>query len=130
MAYEIQQTRADAEKAAQIKGCVCRVPKANELFLDIDSADALEAFFKLFASFKATEDEAEYELTPSPSGRPGRYHVVVDLGRPVNSPLERITLQAVLGSDPMRELLNWRRLVAGVPHDANNILFELPAGAE
>jgi hypothetical protein len=107
MTYEIQQTREEAEKAAAVKGCVCKRAAANELFLDIDSYEALDNFDRLFASFMAEEPAAEYVVTPS------------------LEPLEKILLQAVLGSDPMRELLNWRRLVNDVPHDANNILFEL-----
>lgn len=37
---------------------------------------------------------------------------------------ERVMLQALLGSDPMRELLAWRRLQLGAESDSISCFFE------
>lgn len=108
---------------AAAKGCVCRSPGDNQLFIDLDSRDAIRRFERLFKAFRDHE-ACTYTMTQSPGGLPGHVHVVVNLERDVDSPLEQLALQAFLGSDPMRELLNWRRLESGVPHEANNMLFE------
>ena len=63
-----------------------------------------------------------YLVRPSPSGRPGRHHVVVTMPRPV-SPMERIALQAILGSDPIREMLSWFRIERGI--EEPTIFFEI-----
>jgi hypothetical protein len=69
-------------------------------------------------------------MTTSPSGEPGHAHVVVTLERPVRDMRERIMLQALLGSDPMRELLSWRRLEDGADEDAISLFFERIPGTQ
>jgi hypothetical protein len=56
---------------------------------------------------------------PSPSRAPWHYHITVTLGRKLSN-LERIALQSVAGSDPMRELMSFRRACRG---DSDPTLF-------
>jgi hypothetical protein len=50
--------------------------------------------------------------------------VVVTLDRPVRDACERVMLQALLGSDPMRELLSLERIQNGSDDDAVSVFFE------
>ena len=100
-----------AAEQAKAKGCKVVVPKSNELFVDIDCEEDLERSRKYLVHIQRME-KCSYRITESPSGRPGRYHVVVTLERDVE-PMERILLQALLGSDRVREVLSWQRLRRG-----------------
>lgn len=44
----------------------------------------------------------------SPSGK--GLHIIITLDRPTSSPTETVALQAILGSDPMREAYNLTRV--------------------
>lgn len=101
-----------AEQQAKDRGCEIVLPQANELFIDIDSWQDHQTFLEISrmlrdqgTSFLVTREE------PSKSGG-DRYHLVVELDRDV-TPLERICLQAILGSDRKREALSWLRLQSG-----------------
>lgn len=120
----LRRTLAEAEVVAAAKGCVIRLPKTNELFLDIDSEAAAAESRRLIKVMYAHDQITADTWTPSPSGKPGRWHVVVVFHREVRDEYERVMLQAVLGSDPMRELLSWRRLGLGVGADAVSLFFE------
>jgi hypothetical protein len=127
----LHRTRADAEKIASLKGCTVREPAPDQLFLDIDSEEQAARCRRLIATMDRTGLIADRpRWSPSPSGEPGHYHVVVDLSRNVVDMRERILLQALLGSDPMRELLSWRRLEDGAPDDAISLFFERIPGTE
>lgn len=107
------------EKAAKL-GLVVRYPTERELFIDIDSTEALERFAELLAIFHEHRDaDASHKRTPSPSGKPGHFHVVVTLTAPVKDQRERIIMQALLGSDTKRELIAY--LV-----DSRSCFFEKP----
>lgn len=116
----------EADDAKRLRECAERGlvivrPEPDELQVDIDSAQQLALFH---AHAKRLGDlVASFKVTPSPSKRPDRHHVTVKLSRAVRDARERVLLQAVLGSDPMRELLSYLRLEAGVG-DAT-IFFEL-----
>jgi hypothetical protein len=56
----------------------------------------------------------KWDDTPSRGGLPKR-HITVYLGRAISS-LERLALQAMLGSDRIRELLGFVRLQRGELH--------------
>jgi hypothetical protein len=84
-------------------------PEPNELFVDIDSEVAMRRFTRTVRHLVGVS----YVVRPSPSLRPGRYHVVVTMPRRVTA-LERIALQAILGSDPTREMLSWLRRARGI----------------
>ena len=126
----LHRTRADAEKIASLKGCTVREPAANELFLDVDSIEAWANCKRLIASMQPTGLISDWKFSASPSGLLGHVHVVVGLSRPVRDMRERIMLQALLGSDPMRELLSWRRLEDGADEDAISLFFERIPGTE
>ena len=134
MAYTgCDDTREDLERIAASRGCYLRTPLDHELFLDIDSAQALEQFEKLWKVFIAHcrhvgHSDPTKEITPSASGEPGHYHIVIRLGWRVSA-LERVMLQACLGSDPMRELLSWRRANEDSEEDVITVFFEKLEGA-
>lgn len=118
----MSDTGRDPEEKAKDLGLVVRYPASNELFVDIDSEEQSKAFddlFKIFCehywgdiveltleeSVGAEQPPPVFTRTPSPSGKPGRYHVVVTLPRDVPTQKERIIWQALLGSDTKREAL-------------------------
>ena len=107
-------TYAQCMDEADKRGLDVRVPKNNELFIDIDSEE-LTTFHRQLAVFLKRTDAA-WSVRPSPSGKPYHVHIVVTLTKRTVTNGERILLQAVLGSDPMRELLSWERIGIGDPH--------------
>jgi hypothetical protein len=118
-----------AEEKAREKGLVCVMPKPNELFIDIDSALAYETFQAGYALLREGGQQVEIvRETPSPSGKPWRKHIVIDLRRTVKSEIERIALQAILGSDLKREALSWLHLQSGTTDVSR--LFEKPQPVE
>ncbi len=109
-----------AVEKAKALGCTVVFPKPNELFLDIDTEASMRRFVRGVSRLR----RVSYVVRSSPSGLPGRYHIVVTMPRPV-SPLERIALQAMLGSDLTRELLSWMRIQRGI--DEPTLFFERQA---
>lgn len=115
------RTLGEAEALAKARGCVIVYPKPNELFIDVDSAADMVAFEKSFEILKKEWPESKVvRKTSSSSGRPWRFHFVVDMGCSL-SELERIALQACLGSDRTRELLSFIRW--DVDHDPSPTIF-------
>lgn len=103
-----------AEEKAAAKGLQCILPHPSMLFIDIDDAESRVRLSKALVTLQTTHPEIRIVREgPSQSGAPGRCHVVVDIGRPVVSELERVALQAILGSDPVREALSWMHLQQG-----------------
>jgi len=108
-----------AFKDAEAKGCIVVTPAANELFVDIDSQEAMFVFQRTWAIVREKENLGpnQYRQTPSPSGEPFHYHIVIELRRDLPpggaGMCERILLQCLLGSDPMREALSWKRVGLG-----------------
>lgn len=117
-----------AEEAAKAKGLVVELPDDNELFVDIDDAVSLETFHKqvqVLNSFRP----CTWKLRPSPSGKPDRWHATVTLaeaGAQLTA-IERIALQACLGSDRLHELLSLRALHRG--DNEPTCFFEKPEPA-
>lgn len=107
-----------ARKALSMSQVVV-VPADNELFVDIDTEEGFERFMALIPKL----DCVSYTVRRSPSLRPGRHHIVVRLRRSV-TPIERIAYQAILGSDPIREILSCRRIDRGIAQPT--IFFERP----
>jgi hypothetical protein len=119
-----------AEEKAAAKGLECILPKPSELFVDIDDQASADRFQRAFDTLKGNN---RYELrvvrsTPSQSGDPYRSHIVIDLGRPVINEVERVALQAILGSDPVREALSWMHLQQGTTNVSR--FFEKPQPAQ
>jgi hypothetical protein len=115
---------ARRKKACEERGLVVVKPKPDELFVDVDSFEALGVCAVHVERLKTLVVSSK--RTPSPSGKPGRFHVVVKLSRPVKDDFERISLQALLGSDVTRELLSWLRASAGVADPT--VFFEKAEG--
>jgi len=89
-------------------------PEENQLQIDIDSEEA-KAIFSDRIQRISRWVKCEYKIQPSKSGEPGHYHIYVDTDR-VFSQTERVLVQLLLGSDPIRELLSWARIVTNDPH--------------
>jgi hypothetical protein len=121
---EIRSDLAEAE--AKERGCVVVKPKANELFVDIDDDFMLEHFNRNIEVLRRSH-KIRVRRTPSPSGEPAHFHIVVTLDRDVQ-PMERILLQSCLGSDPMREILSWQRLQCG--DECPTLFFEKAEAAQ
>ena len=91
------------------------LPDNNQLLLDIDNdydrgvfeqnRDIIDTFYGILSTSEG----------PSRSGKSGKRHIIVTLRTPV-SPLERIALQAILGSDRRREAHSIRRLAQSDPN--------------
>lgn len=119
------KTPVQTEERADERGMEIRYPKANELFVDIDSARDFARFKTMVEMLGRIEPVKGWTDTPSASGGQHR-HITVTLGRTV-SDFERIALQAMLGSDLKRELLSFEQLKTGVnPHPT--VFFEPKAG--
>ena len=92
------------------KGWKVVLPQLTEIFIDIDNSADYAKFYELFPTLQEFLPLAKIVRdTPSPSGAEGHRHIVVDLCEHTTD-LERVLLQAVLGSDRKRELLAWQRI--------------------
>lgn len=118
-----RRTRSAVEARAQELGLVVRYPEPNELFIDIDDKPSLERFCKQWKIFQESGIATAYHSRKSPSGLRDRWHITVTLSRELIA-TERILLQALLGSDPKRELLSWLQLQLGA--EVTTCLFERP----
>jgi hypothetical protein len=98
----------DPYEVADELGLEVLVPKADELFIDIDT-DAQAAQLDRQLAVLASNKVHATVTRMGPSRTAGHLHAVVKLDREV-TPTERILLQAVLGSGPKRELLSWLRI--------------------
>lgn len=112
----------NATAAATAKGLVVVVPKANELFVDIDDEES-RTLFEARIGIVVDVIPCTWVMRPSPSGLPGHFHVTVTLPLEVTA-IERIALQACLGSDRLHELLSWRALMRG--SSMPTLFFERP----
>lgn len=121
--YDFNPTKQkSAEVKAQERGLVIVYPSAYELQIDIDSPEDLARFNHSAKQLDGFQIIKDWKIHKSPSGVLGHYHVTVRLRNDV-TPIERIFLQALLGSDVKRELLCWREL-ARFPEDRTTLFFE------
>lgn len=110
------------DRLAKEHGCTVEVATDDVLLLDLDSAEAVGTFITRIRYARSRGIPlGRYELMPSRnSATKGSQHARVHLEQP--TPLrERILLQALLGSDPTRELLCYARARDGV--EPNIVLF-------
>lgn len=90
-------------------------PEADELQLDFDTEEQYQYFLKVQDVMKKYISEPRsIEWHASRSGLPKR-HVTVKLERDIDDK-ERVLLQVLFGSDPMRELLSYVQVLIGDPH--------------
>jgi hypothetical protein len=116
---QILYSEKDARNFARLRGKDIRFPAENELFIDIDNTYWLQKYrtaveiiksdkFNQYLNIKIVDEV----FTKSPGGGKDAYHVVVTLDKAVDG-FERLLLQALMGSDPVRELLGLVELKAG-----------------
>ena len=108
VAYDFTRNR---EEQAEAKGCIIVYPKSTELQLDIDTDVDYDRF--LAASTNLGEFITDIQIRPSASGGPHK-HITLTIESEFLSPLEKIALQFMLGSDFIRESLSALRVVRGV----------------
>ena len=101
--------------------CDIRLPADNELFVDIDSEDAWKQFEHVWPVMKK-HYAMRYKSTPSRSGLPKR-HVVITLASDKHTLLEKIAMQAALGSDGRRETIS---IVRALAREDNVVVFFEP----
>lgn len=93
----------------------------NQLQIDIDSNTALAFFRKQWVIFNSRMSAygklqtSMLAIEPSPSGKPGRWHITITFPFARLTDTDRIALQACLGSDRTRELLSMCRCLNGSP---------------
>lgn len=127
-AYPVQPFRDNAERDAMASAVGCYAIEATdqELFLDLDSEEAHDHFLEFWPDFCGIfGTDGDYKESWSRSGSPKR-HITVIL--PVPVPLvQRIAFQAILGSDPKREMLAMSR---AQKTEKNVVLFFEPIKKE
>ncbi len=96
-------------KAAEL-GLEVVIPAANVLTVDIDSPNVSPTFYKVLRNIENYFTVTKVIWTRSNSGN---LHAYVTLSEPLND-LEKIILQSILGSDPLRELFSLARLKKGL----------------
>ncbi len=118
--YELTLDKAESNAAA--RGLVVVHPTEHEIFVDLDNDAALERFESMLPKLREHVTVESVQVTPSASGLPHRHAVVMLKG--TVTPMERLLLQAILGSDPVRELLGFARERAGIK--TSSLFFEKP----
>lgn len=115
MPYDFQDIKSSlAQMEAESLGCTVLVPQANQLFIDLDDIDGNNWFNLNVGKIEEQLGPLTIEWLPSPSGAECHHHVVVTVSRNL-SDIERIAMQAFLGSDRKREALSWVRLINDDP---------------
>jgi hypothetical protein len=117
----------DPHAEAAKNGCVVVEPKEDELFIDLDSEEAVKNFERQFEKLETLMDFKNLEgiVIQSKSGPP-HYHAKVIIPNQdfTLNEWKRLSLQVFLGSDLEREKLNMLRLF--LTGQALNLFFEQP----
>ena len=103
---------ADVEAVAAARGCYVWNSDDNILQLDIDSREDLDFAVMQIQRMKAHGEIGVLDMQVLESQN-GNWHVVVWMDTALAVP-ERIALQASMGSDRVREMLNLSRFYKGV----------------
>ncbi len=121
----MSEVREDAVEKAKRLGLRLVEPNPDELLIDIDSFEQRADFDKRFRQFLKLWPDAEFVVVPSVSGKVDHCHIYVNSPalEPLD-PLERVALQAALGSDPFREMLAVIHKRAGYKY--TSVFFEKP----
>lgn len=99
--------------AAQGLECEIFYPSDAQLTLDLDNEKDFQYFMKQYSRWKYYFGFASYEILKS---RHGNKHVIIALKNPITDIKERLLLQALLGSDRIREALSFLRIKRNDPH--------------
>lgn len=105
---------------AEALGCDVVRGAPDLLLLDFDDVGSFERFDAMREMFVQFFKPESFETWYSKSGAPKR-HVAIRLTKPLGVP-ERIALQAILGSDPKRELIGLIRYLSG--QEEPSLLFK------
>lgn len=109
----------DPHVDAKAKGLHAVLPNDDELFLDIDDRDDFKVMKDILHVLEHNGFHAvEEKRTRSKSGN---WHVYLRFQQPLE-PMERIALQACMGSDRKREVLSILRCFTG--NTAPTVFFE------
>lgn len=103
-----------ALQQAKNEGLNVVFPNDHQLFIDIDNDHSYLLFLKQMDILRAYVGVETVNVEPSKSGLPKR-HITVSLVDSITE-LERIGLQAMMGSDRVRELLAYVQEKNGDPH--------------
>ena len=117
---EMNKSSQHALDRALREGLRVRVPEGDELLVDIDSEADFASFQERYQMLSDLGIVNGYRKAPSKSGIAGRSHIVVKvnifkLRDGFLTPIERIALQAILGSDYRREANSYHRILDGDP---------------
>ena len=104
-----------AYNQAAIEGLNVVLPASNELLIDIDNEHSYMLFNKQIQIVQAFIGVVDIREQASKSGQPYKLHITVELDKDVTG-MERLALQAMLGSDRVRELLGYVQEKNGDPH--------------
>jgi hypothetical protein len=99
-----------ARERAVVEGLDVVYPEPNQLFIDIDNEHSYRLFENQLTIVNKFIGYFEIKEAPSKSSTPDNFkmHVTLTFGKLVTfTPLERLALQAMLGSDRVRELLGY-----------------------
>ena len=94
---------SNPDKFAKANGLTIVVPEPNQLQLDIDSPKLPANYAEQLEILGCIRKITSVRQTTSKSGN---IHVYIDLDGPI-APVERVLLQACMGSDQKRELLTF-----------------------
>lgn len=103
---------------AQLRGFIVHQGNSNTLLLDIDSPSAQEQFDRVFPAF---ERNVTYQKVERWNSKSGNSHYKITLEEDFTA-LERVAMQAALGSDGVKELLAIFRIQNGI--EEPSILFQ------
>jgi hypothetical protein len=113
-----------ARKKAKAQGLKMVVPRPNQLTIDLDEPTVPLSFYQTLDKLSRLWDLRIEKITSSKSGNK---HIYLKTGENF-TPAEKIAIQAILGSDPVREFLSLYRAQhsnLGAP----SLLFEVPSRA-
>ena|ERR1700738_822730 len=82
--------------------------RGNELQIDLDQV-TLRQFHKRLGVLRGLDQVKIVHVSEQPSKTAGHWHVTITLEDELPA-MERVLLQCALGSDPVREMLNWARI--------------------
>lgn len=104
---------------AAMEGLDVVLPENNQLQIDIDNEHSYMLFQKQMQIVHTYIPVVDIKETESKSGKPWKLHITVTLEDDVTT-IERLALQAMLGSDRVRELLGY---IQYKNNDPNPVLF-------
>lgn len=119
----VAQTKQEIEDAAEELGLTCMFPLDSEVQIDLDEDAVLQENVLRALCRNGLQMLLKLETT----SKSGNKHVYIRFNRAL-SQIERTAIQAVLGSDLMREALAIVRIFAGC--DPCSAMFETEAGVK